>query len=333
MKSGIVSAYFSGYLEEYRRRGFDVVVEKVYFWEAKVRESLKWLALTRHLFRRDTVILLAQHIPTCSGPLAPFFVLAARWAGRRVVVVAHETPDTYAKHLSRPLRAVYYAYEAVMARLASEYVVHTTLHRDALRTITSRPVHVVPHPVPQVERLEAPRATWGFYGMVSHKKGVDLLLAAYTSLPAGTLPVLKIMGTAAPGDEAAFERLQASVPASHRAYVHFSGYVREEDKPMLFSDVALMIFPYRWISQSGALAETCVYRVPYLASDLPFFQDFQASHGCGRLFPAGDVQALASTLESLAREPLAIPESEFARLEDDLSFGRCADRLEALLRA
>ena len=69
LRSGIVSAYISGYLEQYRLRGFAASHEKMYFWEGKLRYSLKWLALLRHLFRRDTVVLLAQHTPPASGPL------------------------------------------------------------------------------------------------------------------------------------------------------------------------------------------------------------------------------------------------------------------------
>ena len=335
LKSGIVSAYLSGYLEQYRQRGFDVKAEKMYFWEGKLRYSLKWLALARHLLRRGTVVLLAQHTPPASGPLAPFYLLAARLLGRKVVVVAHETPDTYAKHLPPGLRPLYNAYEASLVRLARRYVVHTRLHQEALQAIARKPVEVVPHPVPKVSRqldLSGRQKAWGFYGMVARKKGVDLLLKAYQSLPPGSAPELRILGAAAPGEEAYLEGLKASVAPSHRDFVRFCGYVEEKDKPELFSGIGLMVFPYRWISQSGALAETCMFRIPYLASDLPYFKDFHATFGCGRLFQADDAGSLAKALAEAARSPQIVPEEAFKSLEERLSFDHCADRLEEMIR-
>ncbi|HLP43072.1 MAG TPA: glycosyltransferase [Fibrobacteria bacterium] len=335
LKSGIVSAYLKGYAEQYRERGFEVVLEKMYFWEGKLRYSLKWLALLRYLVAKDTRILLAQHTPPASGPLAVPFLLLARALGKGAVVVAHETPDTYAKHLPPALRPLYHAYEAALVRLARHYVVHTRLHQEALQAFTKVPVQVVPHPVPKVERREATPGSpkvWGFYGMVAKKKGVDLLLKAYCSLPAGSVPYLRIMGAAAPGEEAHLEGLKASVPASHRHLVAFTGYVKEEDKPRLFSDVSLMVFPYRWISQSGALAETCMFRIPYLASDVAYFKDFHATFDCGRLFKSEDVASLAEALAALAKVPLVPPESSFADMERRLAFKTCADRMEELLR-
>jgi glycosyltransferase involved in cell wall biosynthesis len=335
LKSGIVSAYLSGYVNQYRQRGYEVVQEKMYFWEGKAKFSLKWIALARHLVRPKTVILLAQHTPPASGPLAPLYLLLARLLGRKVLVVAHETPDTYAKHLPAGLRPLYNAYEASLVRLARHYVVHTRLHQEALQAIVKEPVHVVPHPVPKVERqanLSGRRKAWGFYGMVAKKKGVDLLLKAYQSLPAGSAPVLKIMGAAAPGEEAYLESLKASVAATHKDSILFTGYVKEEDKPDLFSEVGLMVFPYRWISQSGALAETCMFRIPYLASDVAYFKDFHATFGCGRLFKSGDASSLAEVLAELAKSPMVPAEEAFKSMEERLSFEHCADRMEELIR-
>lgn len=336
LKSGIVSAYLSGYVDQYRQRGFDVVQEKMYFWEGKLRYSLKWLAMARYLLDKETIILLAQHTPPASGPLAPLYLLLARLAGRRTVVAAHETPDTYAKHLPASLRPIYNAYEASLVRLARHYVVHTRLHQEALQALVHKKVHVVPHPVPKVQpiaSLTGTRKAWGFYGMVARKKGVDLLLKAYQILPPGSAPPLRIMGAAAPGEEAYLEGLKAGVAATHKEHIHFTGYVKEEEKPSLFSDVGLMVFPYRWISQSGALAETCMYRIPYLASDVAYFKDFHATFGCGRLFKSGDEKSLAEVLAELARSPLVPSEEAFRSMEERLSFESCADRLEELLRS
>lgn len=335
LKSGTFSYHMSGYVDQYRQRGFDVVLEKMYFWEGKLRYSLKWLALLRHLLSPRTVILLAQHTPPASGPLVVPYLLLARLLRKRAVVIAHETPDTYAKHLPAALRPLYHAYEAAVVRLASHYVVHTRFHREALQAIVHKPVHVVPLPMPKVTRqadLSGVRKAWGFYGMLARKKGVDLLIKAYVGLPPGSAPVLKIMGAAAPGEEAYLEDLKASVPDSHKDLVRFTGYVEESDKPVLFCDVGLMVFPYRWISQSAALAESCMYRIPYLASDVAYFKDFHATFGCGRLFKSGDAASLGAELAALAVTPMIPSEEAFRSMEERLSFEHGADRLEELIR-
>lgn len=335
LKSGIFSAYMQGYLAEYRRLGMTVEHHKMYFWEDKLRYSLAWLRFLPRLLDREAVFVLHQHTLPASGPLAPLFLAAARLLGRRTVVVSHETMETYAKHLSGAGKGLVYGYEKRMMRLCTHYVVHTRLHRQELEGLgTGRPIQVIPHPVPTVpeaNRIQAgERKAWGFYGMVAKKKGLDLFLSAYLAHPPRTLPPLRIMGTFAPGEEAHLQGLKESIPSSHRSFITFTGYLKEEDKPALFGDLALMVFPYRWISQSGALAEACMYRIPYLASNLPYFREFRDEFGCGELFDLEHPESLEPLLLRIASEPLNPPASDFDALEERLSFPRCAARMQAL---
>ena len=334
LKSGIVGVHIRDYIEEYRKMGYSIKAEKMYFWENKLLYSLKWLYLLRYLVNRNNIFFFHQHTPTASGPFIIPFLLLLRLMGYKPIVVAHETPDTYAKYLSPFFKKLYYGYEKAIVALSYHYVVHTALHKREIEKLIHKPnLHIIPLPVPQVIRVVAEKKYWGIYGMVSHKKGVDLLLDAYQALPPGSFPPLKIMGTAAPGDEKYLATIQAKVKPEHAAHIHFTGYVADEDKATLFADVSLMIFPYRWISQSGVLNETCMYRIPYLAADVPFFQDFQESFGGGHLFPQGDVKGLQKVLMELADAPLHIGEEVFTAMEKLFSLDHCASRFQTLIES
>ncbi len=334
LKSGIVGVHIRDYIEEYRKLGYTVKTEKMYFWESKLFYSFKWLYLLRYLISRKNIFVLHQHTPTASGPGIIFFLALLRILGRKPIVVAHETPDTYAKYLSPFFKKLYFTYEKWIVDLSFFYVIHTGLHFHEMQKIApTKKLQIIPLPVPQVRRLIAEKKFWGIYGMVSHKKGVDILLDAYQSLPAGSLPDLKIMGACAPGDEKYLQSIKNKVALEYQAFIHFSGYVADEDKPSLFADVALMIFPYRWISQSGVLNETCMYRIPYLASDVPFFQDFQKTYGGGCLFPSENIAALKVILAELAKHPLEISEETFAHMEKLFSLSACSAQFHTLFEA
>ena len=331
LKSGITSAYVQGYIQQYKQNGYDVKTEKVYFWEHKIMYSLKWLWLLRYALSPKTIFVLHQHTIPASGPMVIPYLFIMRLFNRNVIVVSHETVQTYAKHLPDYLKWVAYLYEWSVVTLSSFYVVHTRFHKEEIETLkkTSK-VEIIPHPVPKVKTVEGERKVWGFYGMISQKKGIDLLLKAYQLLPPGSLPHLRVMGAAAPGENEFMARCKSSITKEHGSFISFTGFVKEEDKALLFSEVSLMIFPYRYVSQSGALTETCMYRVPYLASDIPFFKEFKESYGCGMVFSSDDTDSLKDALKQLAENPLNIRCQEFDDMEGCLSRERCAERFEKL---
>lgn len=324
-----ISKYIAQYRDELQRQGHRVETEAMYFWPHKWR-NFRWLALGRRL-NEDFDAIILQHTPTVSGPLAPLFLKAARRRGVMAAVVCHEPPPVYARHLPSWLRPLYHAYERTIAEQAGACIVHTRSHADALRTIgVVRPIRVIPHPVFGAARsisLNARRSCWAYFGMVSPKKGLDLLLEAYQGREPGDYPPLLILGQAAPGHEAYFDQLVRSVGESHRHLVTFMGYVEEEDLGKVLSRVSLMILPYRWVSQSGALAHSCLYRVPFLASDLPYFRDFAERYPCGRLFRSGSAASLGEALDREAREGSVENAVVFDAMLEDLSLSRCTERL------
>jgi glycosyltransferase involved in cell wall biosynthesis len=323
-----MSLYTDHLVAELRRQGQTVETELMYFWKEKWR-NFRWYALRDRLKDGFDVVLI-QHTPTASGPLVAPFLKAARQSGKKRIVECHETPDTYAKHLPGFLKGLYYAYERQVCDGASQVWVHTHLHRQALQDIgVENRIEVAPLPiygdaVPPTD--PSLRRDWGCYGMISRKKGVDLLLTAYQSRPAGHFPTLRILGMAAPGEERYVDELKAMVAPSHRDHIRFEGYIEDAQLPGVFATLATAIFPYRWVSQSAALAQACHFRVPYLASDIPYFREFQEQFGCGRLFAAQSPDSLQAELERLRLSPLTAEQLPFDALHEKLGLAQCVRR-------
>jgi glycosyltransferase involved in cell wall biosynthesis len=327
-----ISTYADHYRREFERQGETVEMERLFFWGRKT-DAWKWLSVLGRCRPGEAVVV--QHTPTCSGPFLPWFLGRCRARGVRTVVVSHEIPETYARHLSRipPLRSLYLRYERDIAMRASAFVVHTKLHEQAMRELGVAKVHRIPLAIlhDPAKVLERRPESIGIYGQIAHKKGHDLLLDAYQRLAPGALPPLRVMGAAMPGHEVWLENLKAAVRPEFAEHIRFTGYLSDEERPDAFARTAFLVFPYRWISQSAALSDACAHGVPYLASDLEYFRDFQASWGCGQLFREGDTGSLAEALQRMSVQHAQIPPSDFETVRSQLSLAHCTRKLRALL--
>jgi glycosyltransferase involved in cell wall biosynthesis len=325
-----LSNYAGRYKESLERAGRVVRTERVYFWGEKTT-AWKWIRVLSAAKRTRAESVLIQHTPTCSGPLLPWFLGIARSRGLRTVVVAHETPSTYARHLDRllPARKAYLAYERAVATRAGAFIVHTRLHAQQMLALGAPVAEIIPHAILNMPSDSIPRrpATLGMYGQIGRKKGHDLLIRAIQSRPAGTFPVLEIWGAPGVGQEAYLEEMKGMVRVDFLERILFRGYMPDGGKAESFSRMRLALFPYRWISQSGALAEAVAHGVPFLASDIPFFRDFQESLGCGDLFRSEDAESLAVELERILSAPDRWKDDDFRRLQAVLDMDFCTARL------
>lgn len=329
-----LSNYAGRYKEALERAGRRVETFRLYFWGEKTT-AWKWMQALTVARKIGATSVLVQHTPTCSGPLLPWFLKAARRRGLRTVVVSHETPTTYARHLDKlpPFKAAYLGYERAVASRAGAFVVHTRLHEREMRDLGAPVAEIIPHAILNPPDREVPRApeTLALYGQIGRKKGHDLVLEAVQSRPLGTFPVLEIWGAPGVGQEQYAVELKDKVRPEFRERILFRGYMPDGAKAESFARMRLALFPYRWISQSGALAEAVSHGVPYLASDIPFFRDFQETLGCGDLFHSDDASSLAGTLERILATPTRWTDSDFDSLRRALDIDTCCARLLAHL--
>lgn len=334
-----VSEFIGQYVAELTSRGHEVHTERFYFWKEKLRNG-RWITLRKRLQEGFDAVIV-QHTATASGPLLPLFLRAARKRGVPVAVVSHEMPSVYAKHLPRIMRPLYFAWERAVLAGATVPVVQSELHAHEMRDIGFRhPLTVIPVPVyastQPTPPLDGPRDSWGCFGMISPKKGVDLLLKAYQCRPPGHFPPLVLLGGAAPGNEDYLESLKASVGEAYQPLITFKGYVEDAALPGELSRLGLVILPYRWVSQSAVLTEALRHHVPYLASDIPFFAEFRNRHGCGNLFRSESVEDLLLALDAAREQPaVRTPETivAFEAVIEELSLRRCADMLLASIES
>ena len=325
-----VSYYSMRYKEAIERTGRRVESERICFWNEKT-SFWKWLRILSTARRIRAFAVLVEHTPTCSGPLLPWFLGAARRKGLRTVVVSHETPSTYARHLDRfpPAKKAYLGYETAIARRADAFVVHTRVHAGEMLGLGAPVAEIIPHPILNLPDADLPRVplTLGMFGQIVRKKGHDLAVNAIQSRPVGTFPVLEIWGAPGVGQAGYLEELRSMVRPEFRDRILFCGYMPDNGKAQAFSRMRLSIYPYRWITQSCAMAETVAHGVPFLASDIPFFRDFQESLGCGDLFRSDDAESLACGLERILSAPDRWREDDFRHVHEVLDMDACAARL------
>jgi glycosyltransferase involved in cell wall biosynthesis len=143
-----------------------------------------------------------------------------------------------------------------------------------------------------------------FFGTLSRYKGVDLLLEAFARVAART-PEARLVVAGFPTPEfdlEAHRRLAARLGLGEQ--VRWApGYapVGEVAAWMRLAEVA--VFPYRDLSQSGALALATTFGVPVVASRVGAMAEMVRDGETGRLVPPEDPAALAAAIAELLADP------------------------------
>ncbi|HEV2619546.1 MAG TPA: glycosyltransferase, partial [Acidobacteriaceae bacterium] len=80
-------------------------------------------------------------------------------------------------------------------------------------------------------------------------------------------------------------------------------FISTEELVALFRRADIVVYPYRAITTSGALATGLALGKTIVATDLPVFRELLADGQNARLVPPQDAPALANTLTALLQEP------------------------------
>jgi glycosyltransferase involved in cell wall biosynthesis len=195
-------------------------------------------------------------------------------------------------------------------------------------------VDVVPHAVPDWEyprHREARQFTIGFAGRLVPEKGVCDLIAAAERIGAPARVMLA-------GDGPMRDVLQSATPPGVEVDVRTD--FSHDTMPEAYAEMDLLVLPSRttpnWTEQFGrVLVEALSCGVPVVGSDsgeIPWVIEVTAG---GRVFPEGDVDALARLLSELRDDPgLRARMAERGRdaVRRCFSLDACADALESLIR-
>ena len=139
-------------------------------------------------------------------------------------------------------------------------------------------------------------------GILFPYKGVDLLLAAWAAVEARVPGAwLVVAGTGAPELLAA---VQAQIAALGLERVRMvPRFLSTEELVALYRLAAVVVYPYRAITTSGALATGLALGKTIVASDLPVFRELLTDGATARLVDPQDTGALAGAVAELLERP------------------------------
>lgn len=300
----------------------------------KLPEALVNLAaLTVRFGVRSPEIVHVQFLPMLRWrvPLDLWLLRLCRRRGSRIMLTVHDlmphdTADRY-RELYRELYA-----------FADGLICHSAAVAARLRTefgVPEKRISVIPHgpffydlpesrgPASEAgagagQNEAAVRAEFGvqatgpvvlWQGILFPYKGVDLLLAAWAAVEARVPDAsLVIAGTGSPELLAAVQA-QVAALGLMRVRMH-PRFLSTEELVALYRLAAVVVYPYRAITTSGALATGLALGKAIVASDLPVFRELLTDGETARLVDPTDALALAEAVAGLLERPAERAEME-----------------------
>ena len=296
----------------------------------KLMEALLNLAAlsVRFLISPPDVIHV-QYLPMLKWrlPLDFWFLELCRKRGTKIVLTVHDllphdTEDTY-KHIFGKL---YHSVDEVIchsdhikARLEEEF------------SVAAQRIAVIPHgpffydlsarndeAVLQNLGLDPNQLFVLWQGIIFPYKGVDLLLRAWQKVEAAnTAATLVVAGTGAPE---LLDQIQEQIIhlGLKRVILHFR-FISSEELVALYRAAAIVVYPYRAITTSGALATGLALGKTIVASDLPVFREMLTNGENALLVDPEDAEQLGGALSELAQNTQL--REKLARSIGQMNFG------------
>jgi glycosyltransferase involved in cell wall biosynthesis len=269
-------------------------------------------ALTARFLVSPPDVVHVQFLPMLRtpAPMDLWFVEFCRRRGAKIVLTVHDllphdTGDEYREtfdRLYREVDAIICHADSIRTRLATEF------------GVPEGKISVVPHgpffydlPATGGEEtlrsfaLEPGKAMVLWQGILFPYKGVDLLLRAWQQVEAKRVDAcLVIAGTGAP-EMLQKIRTQVEGLGLKRVKLHFR-FVSSEELVALHRAADVLVYPYRAITTSGALATGLALGKAIVASDLPVFRELLTVRENALLVDPQDCDALAGALTELIQD-------------------------------
>lgn len=198
--------------------------------------------------------------------------------------------------------------------------VHTRRDRRILTEmrIPSSKITLEPHPIPDPQPLpcsaRSAKSNLGLegktvltlFGYLAPNKGHPIAIEALKSLPNETH--LLLAGGPHPRDRTPYvQNLKQQIARSRTTdRVHITGYVPDDDMPVIMAASDLILAPYLTASGSGALSLAIAYGKPILASDIESHQEIAEMGRCFSIYSPNEPTALAEAVKQLLNEPSSL---------------------------
>jgi glycosyltransferase involved in cell wall biosynthesis len=294
-----------------------------------IEALLNLSALTvRFAISRPDVIHV-QYLPMLKWrlPLDFWFLEFCRKRGSKIVLTVHDllphdTGDVYKRtfdELYRMVDAIICHSDHIRTRLAAEF------------SVLEEKVSVIPHgpffydlPATGLEHtlrsfeVEPGKAVVLWQGIIFPYKGIDLLLRAWQQVEASDADICLVVAGTGASELLDQIRGQVNQLSLKRVKLHFR-FISTEELVALYRAATVVVYPYRAITTSGALATGLALGKAIVASDLPVFRELLTNGENALLVDPQDSGELAGALIRLTQDSEL--RDQFARKVHEMSFG------------
>ena len=279
----------------------------------KLLESILNLsALTVRFLFSPPDIVHVQYLPMLQSrlPLDLWFVQFCRKRGSKIVLTVHDLlpHDTGEAH-KQAFRDLYRMVDGIICHSGN---IQTRLREEF--SVPEEKVAVIPHgpffydlPATDSEQtlrsfnLEPGKLLVLWQGIIFPYKGIDLLLSAWQQVEANNDDAsLLIVGTGAP-EFAEQIRDQISRLDLKRVQLHLR-FISTEELVGLYRAADIVVYPYRAITTSGALATGLALGKTIVASNLPVFRELLTDRQNALLVDPNNSAELAAALLELSTD-------------------------------
>jgi len=294
-----------------------------------IEALLNLFALTVRFLISCPDVIHVQFLPMFKWrvPLDLWFVEFCQWRGSKLVLTVHDLlPHDTGEAYKRTFEGLYRMVDAIICHSP-----HVEARLEAEFSVPKDKISVIPHgpffyDLPasgdektlQSFKLETDQVLVLWQGIIFPYKGIDLLLRSWKQVEAVVDDAcLVIAGTGAPEF---LEEIRAQVRDLDlkRVKMHFR-FISTEELVALYRASSVVVYPYRAITTSGALATGLALGKAIVASDLPVFRELLTNGENAFLVDPQNSAELAGAVIELAQDQ-ALRE-KFAKKVREMDFG------------
>lgn len=291
--------------------------------------TLNLCALSVRFMVSPPDIIHVQFLPMLRWrlPMDLWFVKFFQRRGTKIVLTVHDLlPHDTAGRYKKVFQSLYTDVDAIICH--SDHIaakLETEFH------VPRSKIDIIPHgpffydlpvrrsgEILQNFGLGEAKLLFLFQGIIFPYKGVDLLLNAWRLVEHEALEAcLIVVGTGSPEllDQL---RLQVQELGLRHVRLQFR-FISTEELVTLYRAADVVVYPYRAVTTSGALATGLALGKAIVASDLPVFRELLINGESALLVDPQDTKQLASALLRLAVQP-TLREAFSARIKE-MQFG------------
>jgi glycosyltransferase involved in cell wall biosynthesis len=186
--------------------------------------------------------------------------------------------------------------------------VHTQNAKNKLlsNTLIKKPVETVAHPI-LIRNTKPKTYTKGklkllCFGFIVWDKGIDVAVKAFGGVKNVSLTIVgSVPQTAMRKQHLFLERIKA-LTAKYRNVKLINRFVSEEEKAGFYAQCDFVVMPYRFVEQSGIIAEAWSFQRIPICSDIKSLREDTENGRYGILFKAEDVSDLKNKTLTLAKD-------------------------------